>query len=302
MIRDHMQDAEDLRRDVIEAVSATAMSEASVEDWDQTVLEYGRATRYRPATVLLGDLVDDFRELPALLLRHHSASAQLRLTRVTAEMAGLVFLTLCKLDQRAAACSWACTARVAADEAGDRALKSWVRAQEAYLHYYSGDPREAVMVARHAQDVAGQTPCVGVALAAALEARAYGVLGVMRDTHTAIERAEAALEALSSESVTASAFGYNEAQLRFHQGNALTHLHDTGQAWPAQARALYPDSNFLDRALVRLDRASCLAHDGEPEAAMVSAGQTLLALTSEQRAALGRGEVALASPATRSVN
>src|SRR5262249_25831180 len=73
-------------------------------------------------------------------------------------------------------------------------------------------------------------------------------------------------------------------QLRFHEGNALTHLHDTRGAWAAQNRALelYPASDYLDRTLLQLDRASCLAYDGDVTGAMTHATQTLTRLSDEQ--------------------
>lgn len=64
-------------------------------------------------------------------------------------------------------------------------------------------------------------------------------------------------------------------------------LHNTGAAWTAQERALalYPTSDYMDRALTQLDRADCLAHDGDPTA-MTHATAALLDLTAEQRAGL----------------
>jgi hypothetical protein len=85
-----------------------------------------------------------------------------------------------------------------------------------------------------------------------------------------------------------SAFGYNEAQLRFHEGNALTHLHDTEAAWRAQQRALqlYPPSDYLDRTLLQLDRASCLAFDGDVTSAMGKAASAVGRLAPEQRSGM----------------
>jgi transcriptional regulator with XRE-family HTH domain len=274
-----------LRRQVANAVTANGLSPAAVDDWEQTALEHGRATRWRAPGVLLTDLTADFADLLELLQRRQSSSVLRRLTRVTAQMAGLMFLTLIKLDERDAARTWARTARIAAGEAGDRALSSWVRAQEAFVHYYCGHDDEALTVARHAQDLAGAAPCVGAVLAAALEARALGRMRRAGEAKAAIGTAETVLANLDAESLTESAFGYNEAQLRFHEGNALTHLQTTDPAWRAQQRALelYPASDYLDRALVRLDRASCLAYDGDASGAMAAASAALAPLAGEQR-------------------
>jgi tetratricopeptide (TPR) repeat protein len=127
-----------------------------------------------------------------------------------------------------------------------------------------------------------------VPLAAALEARALGVLGAARDARGALDRAEAAVSRLEPDALVPSAFGYNEAQLRFHEGNTLTHLRDTRAAWAAQDQALqlYPERDHLDRSLVELDRATCLAHDGDAASALGHATQTLVRLTDDERSGL----------------
>jgi tetratricopeptide (TPR) repeat protein/transcriptional regulator with XRE-family HTH domain len=276
---------ERLREAVHDTLAGGTMTGAGLDDWEQAVLLHGRATRYRAAGPLLLDLAADCRELHRLLSLPQSASTAHRLTRVMAQMAGLMSLTLIKLDHGAASSNWGRTARLAADEAGDKTVRSWVRAQEAYTAYYGGDLPRAVEVARHAQALARETNCVGVALAAALEARAQARLGQATETHRALAVADIALDRLDADSVTESAFGYNEAQLRFHEGNALTHLGDTDAARSAHERALelYPNDNYLDRALVHLDQAACLVQDGEPDAALAQAATTLLDLTIAQR-------------------
>jgi hypothetical protein len=127
---------------------------------------------------------------------------------------------------------------------------------------------------------------VGSALAAALEARAHAVRGDPKQTHKALAQAEETLGFLDRGLTTdVSAFGYNEAQLRFHQSNALTHLGDTKSALVVQDRALELTSpiDFMDRAFVRLDRAACLLKDGDPSGAASFALESMLALSAEQR-------------------
>jgi tetratricopeptide (TPR) repeat protein len=298
-----LDQVEQLRRGLHDAVSIGNVSEAGLDEWELTVHTHGQATRFRPAGMMLVELASDFAELQRLLERRHAASALRRLTRATAQMAGLMFLTLIKLNEPLAARNWARTARVAADEAGDTATRSWVHAQEAYVHYYAGNLAEAIAVARHAQAIAGKNPCVGTPLAAALEARAHGAMGRRGDARAALDRAEMAITVLDSDALQPSAFGYNEAQLRFHQGNTYTHLHDTAAALAAQqqALALYPERDFLDRTLVRLDGAACFAHDGEVDQAMQLASSALLDLTTEQRRGLAqlRGREVLQSLPSR---
>lgn len=124
------------------------------------------------------------------------------------------------------------------------------------------------------------------AMSALDQARAQAALGPGRagETRAALDRAESIFSQLDDGATISSAFAYNEAQLHFHLGNALTHLHDTEGARREQERALhlYPASDFLDRTLTSLDRAYCLAHDGDTKEAVSYATQALTGLTGQQ--------------------
>jgi tetratricopeptide (TPR) repeat protein len=164
-------------------------------------------------------------------------------------------------------------------------IHSWVRAQEAYGHYYSGNLTEAIHVAQHAQVLSGKVSSVGAALAAALEARAQAALGRADETRSALQRVGNCLSQLNADSTGTSAFDYNEAQLRFHEGNAFTHLHDTSAAWSAQdkALALCPTSDYMDRTMIWLDRAHCLAYGGDVTGAVAIMVEAAISLTDQQR-------------------
>jgi DNA-binding XRE family transcriptional regulator len=284
---------ERLRRGLNDLISERTMTPASLDDWEQTVYQHGHTTRDRAPAVQLGDLGTDLAELHGALARCRSSSALRRLTRVTAQMSGLMCLTLIKLDERAAFRGWAHTARLAADEAGDPLTYSWVRAQEAYGHYYSGDFTEAIHVAQHAQVLSREVSSAGFVLAAALEARAQAALGRGEETRSALRQAEACLSGLEADAIGTSAFAYNEAQLRFHEGNALTHLHDTGAAWQAQEKALAmcPASDYMDRTMTQLDRAHCLAYDGDVTGAVAVMVEAATPLTDQQRHGIIAGRV-----------
>lgn len=279
---------EQLRRGLMGSISDGALSPVAIEDLEETVIRYGLLSRDRPAPLLLADLTADLAEVYALMDRPRPLSSTFALTRVAANMCGLVCLTLIKLDRRPEFRAWARVARNTARETGDPDTISWVLAQEAYGHYYADDLGEALAVARGAQHIAGQVPRVGAVLAAALEARILGAQADRPGTEQAIGRAETGLAALPGELVNDSAFGYDEGQLRFHQGNAYTHLRDTRGAWPAQQRALElcGPADYMDRAFTRLDRATCLVQDGDVEAGLVYALDTMNALNDHQRAGI----------------
>jgi tetratricopeptide (TPR) repeat protein len=279
---------EHLRRTLDETLTQGGTSDAVIDDWEQMVERYGRATRDRPAALLLQDLGTDLEHLRRSVDGCRSNLGKRRLIRVVAQMSGLLVLTLVKLDDRGAFRRWARTARVAALEAGDPQIESWLLAQEAYGHFYSNDLSEAVVVAEHAQAASTAPGGVGGPLAAALEARARAMLGDGRATVNALERAESMVADLQGEALTPSAFGYNEAQLRFHAGSAYTRLGDVPRAFAAQekALALCALGDYTDSALTHLDRAACWTIEGDATAAASEVASTLVGLSAEQRQGL----------------
>lgn len=276
---------DELRRRLDDVLSSGAMSAAALQSWEETVLHYGVAAREQPPARVAADLEDDLEELYAGLGRYRSVSTLRQLIRITAQMSGLMCLTLIKLDEQTAFRCWARTARIAARETEDPSTRAWVLAQEAYGHFYTGDLVQAIAVARDAQRMAESS--VGAVLAVALEARAHAAFGPEHgeDCRSALHRAEDILEALPDEVINSSAFGYSEAQLRFHEGNALTYLGDTGAAWTAQqqALALCPAHDFTDRTLVQLDRTLCLTRNSAIAEALACAIAALEPLTEVQR-------------------
>lgn len=282
-----LEQATALQRGVHEALAGGPMTDATMEEWAYTIARHGRATRYRPEAEHLPELISDFSDLRLLLSHRHAAPVRRALTIATAQMAGLMALTLLKLGEPSAR-DWWRTGRAAAAAAEDRATLAWIYAHESYQMYYSGDVLGAVEFAVRAQQLAGGLPCVGDALAAPLEARAHAVLQRSDAAADALRRAEVALERLDPTERIGSAFGYSEAQLAFHAGNACTHLGETARARDEHARALalYPAEDHTDRALIQLDQALCLLADGRPAEAAEAATRTIVALPSQHRSAL----------------
>ncbi|MFF9894990.1 helix-turn-helix domain-containing protein [Streptomyces longispororuber] len=282
-----LQQADRLQAGLHDLLAAGPLADSSLDEIEWTVARHGRATRYRPEAQHLPELLTDFQDLRVLLSHRQAAPARRRLLVAVARMSGLTALTLLKIaDERAM--SWWRTARQAAAAADDRATLSWAYAQEAYQLYYGGDLYGAVELASRAQQLAGGMPCVGPALAAPLEARAHARLGNREATMRSLEVAESALGRLPAGEQIGSAFGYSESQLRFHAGDAITHLGETSRAREELARAseLYPAAEQLDRSLVALDTAMCTALDGDPAAAADQAARTVIELEPDHRTAL----------------
>lgn len=69
-----------------------------LESWEQTAAGHGRAARFRPPNTLLSDLLADIEDLQLLLGSRHTAMTLRHTTRLIAQMAGLLSLTLLKLN------------------------------------------------------------------------------------------------------------------------------------------------------------------------------------------------------------
>jgi tetratricopeptide (TPR) repeat protein len=279
--------AAQLQSGFAEQLAAGEVTTTSLDEWEFTISRHGRATRYRPEQELLDDLLADFGDLRALLAHRQPPQIRRRLLAACASLSGLLALTLLRLGDPGAR-DWWRTGRAAATQAEDRPVLAWIYAQESYQLYYGGDFAGALELAVRAQQLAGGLPCVADALAAPLEARVHARAGRRDETADALHRAERALSRLTPEDQQPSALGYDAAQLAFHSGSAWTLLHDTDRAWEQQQRALelYPAEQRLDRALVQLDRAECLAHDGRLADGAQLAADTIEAMPVEHRSAL----------------
>ena len=129
-------------------------------------------------------------------------------------MAGLMSLTLIKLGEKRRVPCWACTARLPTRAQAPQCGRGCRRRTPTPLFYVGNLRAAAIDVAAYTQGLVGSIPCLGAALAAALEAGAHAALGDRRATHVAPDRAAQTLACLDPLDVIASAFGYNDARGR----------------------------------------------------------------------------------------
>jgi tetratricopeptide (TPR) repeat protein len=241
-------------------------------------------TRTPPATVL-ATVLPDLLEAQAISVQRQSAVIQSQLSKVTAVLSLLVADALMKLGQIERADYWYGTARMAADDTGNRSLRARVRAQHAMLPYYYGNPERAVTLARSAQAQLPETTADdATALAAAAEARALARLGDADGAESAFERARRHTERLDVPGAD-EAFRFGEKRLLLYESGMLTNLGRTEEARRAQERGLelYRSSPgvVVDPALIELDIAIGYAREGAVEEACRLATQVLTVLPPE---------------------
>jgi tetratricopeptide (TPR) repeat protein len=265
-----------VRRRMDDALYRGTVSATTLDRWEETTASYGRQYMTTNPLRLLCDVLLDFSEVRRMCEERQPIDSEERLCRLAAQLAGLSGMTMINIGDQRLARSFFRTARVAADETGDRCLRAWVAAREAFAPLYYGDPRETVQLARRISDLAGRTPCPAAVMAPILEARALariwsdGRPTVADRTKRALARGHAAFDALPEDDKTDTAFGYTECQLYFHEGNALAGLGVVDEADRVLEQALrrYPETARLDRSLIRFDRAMCRLAVGEVEEAL----------------------------------
>ncbi|MDN3357471.1 XRE family transcriptional regulator [Actinomadura sp. DC4] len=279
-----------VRRRMDDTLVTASVSPTMLDQWEETALGYGKQYTSTPPLRLLCDVLLDFSEVRRMCEQRQPIELQERLCRLAAQLSGLAGAIMINLGDHRLSRSFFRTARTAADETGDRGLRSWVSVREALVPMYYGDPRESLHLARRAQDLAGRTPSAAAAMAPIVEARALGMLvkrgrtDAASSAKRAIARGQAVFSQLSKDHVADTAFGYTERQLAFHIGDTLTNMGDHTHADESLRRALtlYPPSSELDRTLISLDRSWCRLQKGAPDEALDTARQTVLALSPGQ--------------------
>ncbi|HEY7484650.1 MAG TPA: XRE family transcriptional regulator [Streptosporangiaceae bacterium] len=282
---------DNIRRRMDDTLISATVSPTMLDQWEETTLGYGQQYQATPSLRVLCDVLLDFSEVRRMCEQRQPIELQERLCRIAAQLAGLSGRIMNSLGDHRLARSFFRTARTAADETGDRALRAWVTAREAMVPMYYGDPREALHLARKAQDLAGRSPSVAAAMAPAIEARALGQLALRGrsdaapSARRALVRSRAVFDQLSKRDTNDLAFGFTERQLSFYEGDTYTNLGDPGHAEEGLSRALtlYSSQERIDRTLVRLDRATCKFQIGEPEEALVCGQEAIVELPHEHR-------------------
>ncbi|MQA83658.1 MAG: XRE family transcriptional regulator [Streptosporangiales bacterium] len=274
-----------------DALVRATVSPTMLGQWEDAAHGYGRQYMRTAPVRLLCDILLDLSEARRLCGQRQPIELQERLCRVAAQLAGLSGIIVIDLGDRRLARSLFRTARIAADETGDRALRAWVTVREAFIPLYYGDPIEALELARSSRGLAGRTPSSAAAMAPVVEARALAQLArkgwtdAARQARRALVRGRSVLSRLSADDCSDPAFGYTERQLLFHEGDTLTGLGESMQAGQLLTHALaaYPSSEVLDRALIRFAHANCRLYEGDVDEALRIGGTILLDLPPEHR-------------------
>ncbi|TDC88100.1 XRE family transcriptional regulator [Actinomadura sp. 7K507] len=282
---------DNLRRKMDDTLVGATVSPTMLDQWEETTYGYGRQYQATPSLRMLCDVLLDFSEVRRMCDKRQPVELQERLCRIAAQLSGLSGLIMINLGDHRLARSFFRTARTAADETGDRQLRAWVTVRESLVPMYYGDPREALHLARKAQDLAGRTPGVAGAMAPAVEARALGMLAMRGrgdaapSARRALVRGRSVFDQLSKADTSDLVYGFTDRQMAFYEGDTFTSLgdHKHGDEVLSHALTLYSPTDRVDLTLVRLDRAMCKFHAGNPDAALAAGQEAILELPSDHR-------------------
>ncbi|RKS77212.1 hypothetical protein BZB76_2590 [Actinomadura pelletieri DSM 43383] len=282
---------DNLRRKMDDTLVGATVSPTMLDQWEETTYGYGRQYQATPSLRMLCDVLLDFSEVRRMCDKRQPIELQERLCRIAAQLSGLSGLIMINLGDHRLARSFFRTARTAADETGDRQLRAWVTVRESLVPMYYGDPREALHLARKAQDLAGRTPSVAAAMAPAVEARALGMLALRGrsdaapSARRALVRGRAVFDQLSKTDTGDLVYGFTDRQMAFYEGDTFTSLgdHKHGDEVLSHALTLYSSTDRVDLTLVRLDRAMCKLHAGHPDAALAAGQEAIHELPPDHR-------------------
>lgn len=276
--------AEQLRHRVDDALSVSAVSDATVAFQESIAAQYGRTYKTEPSARFLSDVLADLDNVRALTDQKLPSAHRRDLCAVTARLAGLVSMTMVNLGRHRQARDWSHTARLAADEAADAHLRAWVATRAAVAALHLGDPHAAANAAREAEVLTRHQPGPITAMAWAIIARAAATMHDPSAALTALRHAEK-LYATTNRSTDNTAYHFTTGQLHFYRSHTLTTVGDTPAAWQAQEEALaaFGPGERLDPTLVHLDRALCLVDAGDISQGSDYAATILLALPTDYR-------------------
>ncbi len=233
---------------------------------------------------MLRRLLSELHEVHMLASERQPTATQARLSKMTAIIATLIADSLMKLGNLTEAHAWYGTAQTAADDSGNRLLRSRVRAQTAMLPYYYGPIEAAVRLASEARLLAGPQPTETAAFAAAAEARAYARQGNAAAALHALNQAQELFSKIDPRPDN-DAFAFPERRLYLYMSGVFTHLCQHGRARAVRQRGLqlYEGQAGIDPALLHIEEAICLAQEHALEEACQMTSSTYLKVPAEHR-------------------
>ncbi|GII76609.1 hypothetical protein Sru01_15910 [Sphaerisporangium rufum] len=245
-------------RNLAERMLGTAAGN-SVEDWGVTCADHMHAVQTQPPATIRDDLVLDFATVQHSITRA-TAEKLPGLQRISAWLSVMHANVLTRLGEHGAARRWWTTARHAADASGDRDMRVWVRGYEAVFGLYTPRSPEALLIlARNAQDLAGDRLSAGVLIAVAAEAQALAVLGRQPEAFDRVRHLRGLADRFT---MSGESYGWGTSSTAFTSAWVHAFGGATEAAREARDQALAANPNYQNAVNVRLHEAISVGRSG----------------------------------------
>jgi hypothetical protein len=274
----------------LNALDQLHTSLSPVDDWNETVWEYGHAYVTAPRRALFDQLLDDVASIHVTMARVTDDRALKSLADAGGRLAALLAMVCTDLGfAREARTTWRLARRLT--DQGDCAdSQLWVRGQEAITGLYLDRPMPTIhaLVDEGLARAAGR-PLAGRAILLAARAQAYAREGRTVDAVAALPPLERAFETLpdSGTRFKDSIFGWSEGRFWHTISYVRSTCGSVTESHAATDAALSrtDPSRVISRAQLDLHHAIRLLHDGDVNGGVQRASGVLDALPTPQ---LGR--------------
>jgi hypothetical protein len=232
-----------------------------LDEWEETVAEYGYTYLLLPPHRLLRDLAADLVTVQWITGRRTSDRSLHSWYRVTGGLAALMAKTLCNMGQPRMARDWWVTAQHAAAASRDADLSLWIRGERIVHGLYENRP-PVILLRKADQAVASGTPCRGLLHVRTVRAQLLALKGAHKEATAELTVCEEIFGCLPA-SVTGevrSVAGWAEDRLRYTEAWVHAYAGERGRLDTAVDRAARVLPSDDARVRVQLDLLRAAGH------------------------------------------
>ncbi|GAA1801677.1 helix-turn-helix domain-containing protein [Actinomadura chokoriensis] len=232
-----------------------------LDEWEETVAEYGYTYLLLPPHRLLRDLAADLVTVQRITGRRTGDRSLPSWYRVTGGLAALMAKTLCNMGQPRIARDWWVTAQHAADASRDVDLGLWIRGEQIVHGLYEKRP-PVILLRKADQAVASGTACRGLLHVRTVRGQLLALEGAHEEATAELRVCEEIFGRLPA-SVTdevRSVAGWAEDRLRYTEAWVHAHAGERDRLDRAAARAAQVLPGDDPRVHVQLDLLRAAGH------------------------------------------
>jgi hypothetical protein len=238
-----------------------------LDDWEETVAEYGYAYFATPPIGLIPDLAADLATVRSIARRLAKDDPEYHgWCRVGGALSVLVAKTLYNLDYPRESRQWWRIAQHVTDASGDLELSLWARGERIFQRMYQHHPTQIILrQIEEGKSHARDHICGGLVDMSASRAQVLALVGDGKAAEDELRQAENILGGLPSTALNASVIGWGEDRLRYTETWVYSHLGNEIKADASAQRAvsLYSATDSRSPAQVKLMQAFARIRSGD---------------------------------------